>query len=394
MQEWQDRPIRVRSGLGTKSLFWCVDQLTKSADTSYATRPAAFGPQAVDAEGLWGHLLPIRLFYGTPNHDGLVPNDGCPGHTQDSASANASSFNRLLRGSKPRKPPKNWIALVERGNCSFVEKVRLAQELGAIAVVVGDAKYEYDEDSAIDRLVNLRDIPWDNDELDQGATRPITMFPDGDAENITIPSCFVIRSSYLELLELVHESLSSAIKVAGRSESGLEVGLFLDSSLSDLSTLDLGMLFLFLPTILTVGFLIIQHIKMLVKQYRERASTHAVHSLPCYTWHADRDWELVATTYPDDPPKGAGMKALGFYYLARASEWAQNRLAPRSPGAAQYESISGCHSGGTDELEGQRTHSPSPLHAASAPPGVSAALDARRYVQDVCPICLSEFVEG
>jgi hypothetical protein len=33
---------------------------------------------------------------------------------------------------------KNWIALVERGQCTFIEKVRNMQASGAIAVVVGD----------------------------------------------------------------------------------------------------------------------------------------------------------------------------------------------------------------------------------------------------------------
>lgn len=34
----------------------------------------------------------------------------------------------------------DWIALVQRGGCSFITKVRYMQKSGAIAVVVGDLK--------------------------------------------------------------------------------------------------------------------------------------------------------------------------------------------------------------------------------------------------------------
>lgn len=38
-------------------------------------------------------------------------------------------------------PCENWIALIERGECSFVDKVRAMQASGAIAAVVGDKHY-------------------------------------------------------------------------------------------------------------------------------------------------------------------------------------------------------------------------------------------------------------
>lgn len=39
---------------------------------------------------------------------------------------------------KRKAPTEQWIALVERGQCTFIEKVRNMQASGAIAVVVGD----------------------------------------------------------------------------------------------------------------------------------------------------------------------------------------------------------------------------------------------------------------
>jgi hypothetical protein len=36
----------------------------------------------------------------------------------------------------------DWIALVERGNCPFVNKVRAMQASGAVGVVVGDNRWD------------------------------------------------------------------------------------------------------------------------------------------------------------------------------------------------------------------------------------------------------------
>ena len=47
---------------------------------------------------------------------------------------NQKGCNKLKR----EVSTKNWIALVERGQCTFIEKVRNMQASGAIAVVVGD----------------------------------------------------------------------------------------------------------------------------------------------------------------------------------------------------------------------------------------------------------------
>jgi len=65
---------------------------------------------------LRGNLYPIQLF----SNDSY----GCSS-TSPSSSPNA-----------PRD--KNWIALVQRGECPFSEKVRVAQGFGAKAVVFGD----------------------------------------------------------------------------------------------------------------------------------------------------------------------------------------------------------------------------------------------------------------
>ncbi|WFD42865.1 RING-type E3 ubiquitin transferase [Malassezia psittaci] len=357
-------------------------------------RVAAFGPGKVDDEGLWGHLLPIRMFYGQDSPDGTRSNTGCPSTELKHAPKTPSILSSFFGAA--RKPPKDWIALVERGDCSFTDKVRLAQELGAIAVVVGDAQYEYDEDSQIDRLISLRDIPWDNDEIDQGETRPITMHPDGDTSDIVIPSCFVIRSTYLELLDLVHKSLNNSHALFSKGGKGLEVGLFLDISIPDLSALDLGMLLLFLPSILTIVFVIIQQIKTVVKQYRERASVRAVRNLPSYEWHADRPWSLlVGSSDKEPPPKGAGIFPYVAWYLTRQFDRLRQIIArQRNRAYAPLDNASDPLTEAPVALAPQDTLPATNLPTAIPIHAASTAADIRRYAQDTCPICLCVFEDG
>lgn len=68
----------------------------------------------------------------------------------------------------------DWIALVQRGGCSFITKVRYMQKSGAIAVVVGDPKSS----------------GW------------ITMYSPGDTSDIQIPSIFLAKNEYKKLLHL------------------------------------------------------------------------------------------------------------------------------------------------------------------------------------------------
>lgn len=66
-----------------------------------------------------------------------APNSGCP--------------QLCLTG--PNQPTETWIALIQRGQCEFVKKVREAQRLGAKAVVVGGDNPE--TSGYPDTLVNM-----------------------------------------------------------------------------------------------------------------------------------------------------------------------------------------------------------------------------------------------
>ncbi|CAO3590650.1 unnamed protein product [Absidia cylindrospora] len=116
-----------------------------ATNETYADRIAAFGPRIEDSgEGLTGYLM-APLSYELRH--------GC---------------EQMEAPSKDR-----WIALVERGNCSFIDKVRSMQQSGAIAVVVGDKYYN----------------GW------------VTMYAPGDTSDIHIPSVFVAQRQYQALLQ-------------------------------------------------------------------------------------------------------------------------------------------------------------------------------------------------
>ncbi|KAI8362778.1 hypothetical protein BD560DRAFT_333840, partial [Blakeslea trispora] len=71
-------------------------------------------------------------------------------------------------------PCSDWIALVRRGSCSFITKVRYMQKSGAVAVIVGDPEQP----------------GW------------VTMYSPGDTSDIVIPSVFVAKEEYNKLLGL------------------------------------------------------------------------------------------------------------------------------------------------------------------------------------------------
>lgn len=84
--------------------------LLQATNETYIDRIAAFGPRLTE-EGVLGSLLP-------------------PTHEDDRYGCDIVT-----------PPCENWVALIERGECSFVDKVRAMQASGAIAAVVGDKHY-------------------------------------------------------------------------------------------------------------------------------------------------------------------------------------------------------------------------------------------------------------
>jgi len=344
------------------------------ADQSFLTRPAAFGPGEVDEDGLWGTMIPIQKFLCNDSQS-HCRNTGCPREAQALWIENTETSSSFLKKVWPyrresNRPPADWIALVERGDCSFEEKVRTAQRMGAQAVIVGDEAHSYDPFTP---SVNLRE--WEDDEMEP-KTRPITMYPDGDAKDIVIPSCFVIRSSYLDLMEYMRQSEQGQLP---SRHQGVRVGLFLDASVSDTPWLDLGLAFFLLPSLFALFAVVSHHVRAFIKRYRDRASLHAVRSLPCFEWHPNCAWVPIK---PEDVPGAPtpdmvlrGMQAVDTLYA-----WVVGLFSRRH-----------------DERDALMTHMEqaeydtfSLEHQSMEP----TAQLSRWYLQDACPICLIDFTEG
>jgi hypothetical protein len=89
---------------------YAADILVPSTNDTFASRPAAFG-------GVFDDILMGELVKGWG--DGLA----CKNLSETTTESN---------------PFKGKIVLVQRGKCAFADKVRRVQEVGGIAVVVGD----------------------------------------------------------------------------------------------------------------------------------------------------------------------------------------------------------------------------------------------------------------
>ncbi|KAJ3329201.1 hypothetical protein HDU76_008411 [Blyttiomyces sp. JEL0837] len=118
--------------------------LTATNET-FEDRLAAFGPSSFAP--ITARLIPIGLLSGDET--------GCSPLEDDTVIV------------------EDWIALVLRGKCSFVEKVRYMQRSGAVGVIVGD---------------------------DRNKSTYITMYASEPTNDIRIPSVFVPRWQYLDLI--------------------------------------------------------------------------------------------------------------------------------------------------------------------------------------------------
>jgi hypothetical protein len=152
---------------------------------TFADRIAAFGGRM--EEYVDGYLVPVEqleLDFDVKDRDEI-------GNIADKTTAFVNSpalqkqegVEKFLsslpqQGCERRKPPQlnrhddNWIALVQRGGCSFIDKVRAMQASGAAAVVVGD---------------------------NERTNALITMYAAGDTSDVHIPSVFIKQVSYMEL---------------------------------------------------------------------------------------------------------------------------------------------------------------------------------------------------
>ncbi|KAI8058507.1 hypothetical protein BDF22DRAFT_44038 [Syncephalis plumigaleata] len=135
---------------------------------------------------------------------------------------------------------KSWIALVERGDCSFVDKIRAMQQSGAAAVVVGDNR-------------------WDS---------LITMYTSEDTSDITIPSVFILQADYHQLRYLAsHLDQPFIVKL-------------LSDDLITWPLVDVLIVTIITPTIMMVFIYLIWYIRQRQEQLADLAPRQTVNNLP------------------------------------------------------------------------------------------------------------------
>lgn len=155
-----------------------------STNDTYEDRPAAFGPRYPTIEGIMVAVESLPTFIDTSDRKSIYrkrfrtqSNQTISASMENVTSTGSISAQYSPKGCKPviaPKIPKNttWIALVERGECSFIQKIDAMQKSGAAAVVVGD------------------------NEKNNGL---ITMYAAGDTSYINVPSVFIMQWSYRDL---------------------------------------------------------------------------------------------------------------------------------------------------------------------------------------------------
>ena len=318
-----------------------------------------------------------------------------PGSSSQATFTWTHESDHFLEGST--KPPHNWIALVERGGgCGFADKVRVAQELGAVAVVVGDAPSPSWHGGSGDP----------NEEGDPGLSgkRLITMFAPGDTSDVQIPSTFVTRPSYLDLERLIQETEKDqedwrkqhpAEHNGDRAPMtrGLEIVISKDDLVWEWPLIDFGILLLLLPSFMTVITIIWHRIRMARQRRKERAPELVVLGLPCLIWRGNgQPWEKVEGPDVDPGPGNGGASDASPSRPVASDDLESGRAGETIPLLAEDENGAGpsqrSHTAVKMPTE-DGTTATRPVNPASfLPPG-------RTYFStDECAICLCDFVDG
>ncbi|THV03010.1 hypothetical protein K435DRAFT_716181 [Dendrothele bispora CBS 962.96] len=309
-----------------------VSVIDKNPPISFASRPAAFGAEI--SGPLLGYAIPLSSFTVPCSDDsfsGLPSNTGCP--------------KLCINGTNSPDASELWIALVQRGDCEFVSKVREAQRLGARAVVVGGNDPEIS--GYPDTLVN--------------------MYSPEDASDVHIAATFIKFSDYVQLFSLIQAS--------NTSHAGLRtLSLLITAEYSAwewYSPIITFIVILLLPSILTFITLLIHRIRAARAAQRERAPEDIVHSLPWRVW-TGTGWE-----------KHEG-----------------NEQCPRSPSTNLVDLEQGLleppSSTADPATEGGEPSSCNPSSSSSSPKHQQQDQDQQPWFENQleCAICLSEFEKG
>lgn len=237
-----------------------VSVVDRSPPVTFHSRPASFGPELKDP--LLGYVIPLSSFtVSCPTNDtsnkAELPNSGC---------SPLCPF-----GDRHPDPTEPWIALVQRGQCPFVDKVRQSQRLGARAAVVGGEN---------------PDVSGISDTL-------VSMYSKEDASDVTIPSTYIRYADYKELIVLIKSSTTSH---AGLKTLSLLIAAEY-SAWEWYSPILTFVIILFLPSCLTFVTLLVHRVRMARAARRDRAPEHLVKSFPWRVWNGTT-WEKHEGTVP------------------------------------------------------------------------------------------------
>ncbi|KAK4049657.1 hypothetical protein OIV83_003932 [Microbotryomycetes sp. JL201] len=342
------------TGLSTWAESSVYVQRTRSL---YPSRPSAFGPHILH-EPLSSFLYPITTFAPSDSYGCASPRQG-DNHTVTAL---------------PKPAKTGWIALVQRGHCAFSQKVRYAQDRGAVAVVFGDQSVEDGGISGVGGLLT----PWSPD----------------DTSDVRIPSSFVSRSSYLSLLD-TWDSVQDELSSSGRSSH--PVGLFVVLSKDEFFAwplVDLLLLVLFLPSLLTLLTVFGQRLRVIRQQRRDRAPREAVAKLPVFTW-GDVQKESTTLASPavasarDAEVVGRGDEESNVGSSDERTPLLQTRSSP-ARGESETDTVA-ADPGWLPRRFQRLLH----MHRDSKSQVVLAPRRERRYdLSTECAICLSEFESG
>ncbi|KAI9006557.1 hypothetical protein CLU79DRAFT_712764, partial [Phycomyces nitens] len=195
--------------------------IKKDSNITYNDRIAAFGPRLTggleDGPGLQGNLLQPLLEKDRYGCEVIEP------------------------------PTTEWIALVERGGCSFLDKVRAMQDSGALAVVVGDRHYN----------------GW------------ITMYAPGDTSDVRVPSVFVAQHQYQILLMLTD------------NQRPLRIELLKDDMLT-WPLLDMLLVVVISPAVMMLSIYITWRLRQRQFRKQELAPSDIVTKLPLRTFRREK----------------------------------------------------------------------------------------------------------
>lgn len=194
-----------------------------ATNVTYQDRIAAFGPRLTE-ERFTGFLIPVEIL-------------------EEKNQKGCSKLNKEVDAD-------NWIALVERGQCSFIDKVRNMQSSGAIAVVVGDSEHN----------------------------GLITMYATGDTSDVKIPSVFIAQKEYRSI-----RSLSMMVN------KPLEIQLIKDDLFQPL--LDVIIVVILSPTVMMIFIYVLWRIRQRQRRKQDVAPQRVVGNLPTKIFYESKRQE-------------------------------------------------------------------------------------------------------